>query len=130
MPIIYSWSNLVLEWAEGHSKGLHHAEWMLHVHRELGVVNFAELQANNVWVQFTVETKVLSAGLFDVAADDALGITQCFVASDARRVLLGDLWVQTFSICRSHVERNFASFKIALISLVFKRDLVFLIVVI
>lgn len=130
MTLIFSWSNLVLKWAECHCKGLHHTEWMLHVHRELGVVNFAKLQANRVWVQFTVEAKVLSAGLLDVAANDTLGITQCFVASDARRVLLSDLRIQVLHICRTHVERDFASFKIVLIHLVFKPDFLFLMIVI
>lgn len=77
-----------------------------------------------------MEAEVLSADLLDVATDDALGITQCFVASDARCVLLGDLGIQAFNISRTHVERNFASFKIILICLVFKPDLLFLVLVI
>ena len=48
---------------------------MLHVHGELGVVNFAKLQVNRIRVFFIDETKVLSAGLLDGAADQALGIT-------------------------------------------------------
>lgn len=77
-----------------------------------------------------MEAKVLSADLLDVATNDALGITQCFVASDARCVLLGDLGIQVLHIRRTHVERNSASFKIVLINLVLKRDLLFLMFVI